>query len=1582
MYRLATTTRQSTKSIMSTTTTTTPPRSSLYEGLMRSAAGTSRSKDVDHPPHYLFLQDILLPAVQQDEYGLQIQKWYCRHKTKNKNNQPTSQNNNIHNNTVHHNNKKFRSSDTCIHWLTRALQDESTSSTRNVQEESVVWIQVYTNILLSLPREKQEEPDAQHCLSTDTVIRILLYLQRRQPVLHPFFLQTLLQQLQQQSTERNSFLYDWLKHWMSTQALPPALFRFWEATVTCLYQDPSLVWMKQQNHNHSILLQRLLYQGYSSLFDSSSSTRYTHQIQQMWKHILFYPDHCNYDNQKKQQNDNDEEEDDDDIQDEEEDDEEEEDGVMVDHHDAGAALDVYMESVMDLHHHPQDDDDDDDDDEEEDENDSTQSDEEEDAVMEDDEEIQEDASIIEDDDQEEPETHMPALYSNANNNQQLTNNQNNVTENSQQTSTHNSTEAQIQKYLPPLAQRNQSLVQCAAQVLEQIYPPPINATSTQSQNRNSFPFQGETALLSMIQRTIKPSQKPLQFKIVMKRASTQEEFFRGNLSQNPIDVQSLKTTIEEEPTVADLRHQIAVDLQMADSAELIEILVADKIIDVSVKLRVLFQTVWREYWTEHLQNNGNGNADSTAARRFFSFSGLGSAVFLSSSSSKIPPMVAVYRLAGVDGEATEDTIDNSNLVDPMEAEMSDVDLEKEYALAGYLVRDRGVYALLRSVEFCLGAILRRIRLDDNYARDEFRTNPPHESLILLDYCCKLAVGRRRLLQARAPTILLNLLLEVLHVLESSETSLANADASGTSVSPRAPTVTSSPTADKLQELIEILASDISSDSKNTDMTQDDGPELDVAQDSASLPMLLQSVQTISLSVPLRKIVAKLLPFLTYGQTSLSKELAMEFDRCITSGGLSKMVERESDSETTTGSILTDTLIQTAKSLPPSEVCSPLRLQLVRCGFVDRLIKFILKDLPKHPPSWSSALAKPNKELFSEKMAPSNYKPWRVYFTRNGIRTAFKMLTGLSRNHSVTQERCQKPREFLIACHWLESTSDYPQESISTDGLALLAETLLDELMNNKTVAKTIEDLRHGTRTRKKEIAAEQRKRALLKMSSFTSNSSEKAAPAKPESSLFSPVLSLFRSGGQKSESPTESPESLKEKPAWMREMEMMEDEDGLMCSVCQEGRKLQPKEVLGIYAFVKRVVLSVDRCGAQDACDGTLLLKNFPSHLPSSLNKSIVAKDWFPGAKATVKALEKVLLSSTSRRSSSYVTTVSASNGIHIHCHRMARIADRDHARAPKSEWEGASLRNNRVKCNTIIPLVKGNDPDMPVLKIDSALSDYSASMDDYVRDCPKSRLWIVLHDIRLLLLRISYGESLSYDCEGGSLPSNCQLLFYQFCMAAVLEREAELDKPHESHHAQVLPKAFLTCCATILAKDCPPSTAHKLTDKVADAAFMAGLICVFHGESEQSVWKRGRELFLQGMILAAGRRHARGAHSSGCDSNRGTKRKRSSSFAEWCDEESNVSTSVNTSKNANIDDFRNALRPAITYFGILDKLHSNLSLNIEDNEVQDFSDNLSRTIEAFHKCKNIRECLKIGNIQLKEKEIMDLLMKGLVAAS
>ena len=1055
-------------------------------------------------------------------------------------------------------------------------------------------------------------------------------------------------------------------------------------------------------------------------------------------------------------------------------------------------------------------------------------------------------------------------------------------------------------HAPSASAATSSLVPCT------IFPPVLTTAA-------------EKSLLTSMCEIIRPPKKPVNLKMFLRRAPTQEEFFRGNLSRNPVSLSHLlaqsqnassrptvagvtsvstpgdaQTDDSKESTVRDLRDHIAKDLQMSDSAEMLELLVANKILDLNLKLRVVAQVLWKEHVLENATSAPTGSGASGGLGGLLSSgqhmiqAGGGLAMVFSTASvgqasgstgsrparaalaSSLPPMVVTYRLIGVDGEATEDKVELGDLVDPEAPQDAAVDsdaykerMEKEYGITHVVAEGRGINVLLRSVSCDLSLWLRRIRRDNvegiiaggrrmaNPSREKFTRRTVHPALVLLQHCSRLSDNRKIMVKARAPTILLRLLLDVLNAIDehvsSEKSSVAEfsagaengTDATSMDISNDDAVSTSNeivesncPTADALQGLIELLASDISVEADkvaankkplqgnrgNDDKTQDifheiatsnEDPEDD---DDSTMPLLLSSLRSTSLSPPLRKIIAKLLPFLTYGQVHQSKALASQFIRYV---NLDKLNADDCGASGRNEKYLMETFVSAAINLPAVAVCDPLRMELISQGFVDTVSRFVLTDVPSRPPPWSPALFGKSymgdSSQFSEtkesQLRERFERKWREYFWRPSLATALRILTSLVANHAPTQLlianvvseevsedfAADSPISLLKALHWIESTSDKTSSSICVKDLGLLSETLLDALQEeNDNVKSQVSFLRKKTRERKKEIAKERRSRALVGMGSFgmaetsvasltTNRNSSGTARASANVTghtrlaassavaLASSSSSNTRNEGQNAVASMTSDA----KPTWLAEMEAMEDETGLTCAVCQEGTTLQPSELLGLYVYIKKVSIPHNKCGGQGDVDGALLLMSLPGLLPSSLRGAEMQREWYQPAISAAESLRstshgastiaaaQAATSLTSPRPSHYTTTVSAGNAIHCTCHARARTADRNHPKAPKSEWEGASLRNSRVACNAILPLVSSRSSKVSLIAVEQGLAEHQTAIANMLGARPKSMLWHTLHDVRLLLLRMAHGEMLGADCGGGSLASNSSLLFY-----------------------------------------------------------------------------------------------------------------------------------------------------------------------------------------------------------------------------
>jgi hypothetical protein len=95
----------------------------------------------------------------------------------------------------------------------------------------------------------------------------------------------------------------------------------------------------------------------------------------------------------------------------------------------------------------------------------------------------------------------------------------------------------------------------------------------------------------------------------------------------------------------------------------------------------------------------------------------------------------------------------------------------------------------------------------------------------------------------------------------------------------------------------------------------------------------------------------------------------------------------------------------------------------------------------------------------------------------------------------------------------------------------------------------------------------------------------------------------------------------------------------------------------------------------------------------------------------------------------------------------------------------------------------------------------------------------------------------------------------------------------------------------------------------------------------------------------------------------------------------STSSTSSSSLRNATIDDFKDALRPMIVYFAMMDQLSNDFVLTLDDGKVDDFANNLVDVINGCNGCKTIRELLRKARVDMGDDEIIDELQKGMMAA-
>ncbi|CAN0502207.1 unnamed protein product, partial [Ectocarpus sp. 12 AP-2014] len=250
-------------------------------------------------------------------------------------------------------------------------------------------------------------------------------------------------------------------------------------------------------------------------------------------------------------------------------------------------------------------------------------------------------------------------------------------------------------------------------------------------------------------------------------------FFRGSLSKNPLystDIMpsapvaagsggsgggaagsaaaanagggSSPSTISgvAEATMRNLRDKIATDLDMADAADLLELIVCGNIVGLDIPVRVVQHELWRPHILETTADDYSSDCEAES----------------------LPAMMVTYRLAGVDGEATEEVVDS--LADSDSA--ADQDPEVKFGIARDIAEEGGLSLLLTLAKPPAGPSAAE--------EEEVEASPEGVAasgsgdwevfalaVKLLRRSCMLSANRSDLLSLKAPGILLHHLLEVL-----------------------------------------------------------------------------------------------------------------------------------------------------------------------------------------------------------------------------------------------------------------------------------------------------------------------------------------------------------------------------------------------------------------------------------------------------------------------------------------------------------------------------------------------------------------------------------------------------------------------------------------------------------------------------------------------------------------------------------------------------------------------------------------------------------------------------------------------------
>ena len=177
----------------------------------------------------------------------------------------------------------------------------------------------------------------------------------------------------------------------------------------------------------------------------------------------------------------------------------------------------------------------------------------------------------------------------------------------------------------------------------------------------------QTFLVQQLTRIIAPSKPEPLYYLRLEKALTQEEYIRGNIEKNPY------SSNEIGPLMADVRKRICKDLELSDP-EILELLVNNQIISPNLRICDVYEQIhWHALQSSSTKFHGKAIHDVNP--------------------EELPQMIVTFRLAGLDGEATEDIIDTLP-----ETDKKNEDPESKYKITeilGYNIENTSVikYAL-------------------------------------------------------------------------------------------------------------------------------------------------------------------------------------------------------------------------------------------------------------------------------------------------------------------------------------------------------------------------------------------------------------------------------------------------------------------------------------------------------------------------------------------------------------------------------------------------------------------------------------------------------------------------------------------------------------------------------------------------------------------------------------------------------------------------------------------------------------------------------------------------------------------------
>lgn len=483
-----------------------------------------------------------------------------------------------------------------------------------------------------------------------------------------------------------------------------------------------------------------------------------------------------------------------------------------------------------------------------------------------------------------------------------------------------------------------------------------------------------------------PEKPKPQYYVNLIKSPTQEEFIRGSMNKNPYLVTDIGGLMQ------DVKDKICRDLELYMELQM-ELLVCNKIISLEVPVDLVFEQVW----LKDSRNEGIENNESA------------------------PPMDVIYRLQGLDGEATEDIVESLETSDGDE-----VDPEEQFKVASIMCECGGLEAMVRQIES-----ISDFKEDMELARLVLR---------LLYNSLKLKVNREAIVRMGSITVLLDKLMLVF----PNESQAEIADLLLLTVE----TIVNE--ANHLQEEERSGNSAVGGLRRNRSFNELACKEDDVNEKRSQMETFLSKIGSplVRCNPRIVKSMTRIIPVLTYGMRPIEETLVQYFTKFITFADFDELAYEDE-----TRHFHLECFSEVARSIQADENGLRLKRLFLELGVTQSLFDYLHTTLPKTG-------------------APS--EEWTSAVGKRSLAYVLPILAGLTLGVEEAQSLALQ-NNLVPRLHHMAGLS-------TKNKVGNLAETLLDALRTGcAAVTQFLDEHEAAEKQKKKEEALKHRQRVLSAM---------------------------------------------------------------------------------------------------------------------------------------------------------------------------------------------------------------------------------------------------------------------------------------------------------------------------------------------------------------------------------------------------------------------------------------------------------------------------------------------------------------------